>query len=204
MQNEPSHLTSSIHTELEGFHSVITADVSERVKAQKLLSNLLKALDDENYDIVGQLLDKGELLISNIYPQVKPTLLKLHTDVYRQLDEQLRLTCSQLEDYCHTEDIQIKSSGTKYVVDYYIDVEFDRKKGRVQIGNFSLNTLKWAKVKDALENERARLWKREFYPDHFRDQIIAVYKQIAATSSAATDWISLEEIYQILKRIYKK
>ena len=74
MHNEPSHLTSSILIEIEELNTNITSDVSERVKAQKLLNNLLKALLDENYDLVGQLLVKGNLLITSVYPQTKQTL----------------------------------------------------------------------------------------------------------------------------------
>ena len=204
MQNEPSHLTSSILVELEELNSNITADVSERVKAQKIMSSLLKALVDENYDLVGQLLGKGNLLITTVFPQTKPTLQKLHIDVNRRLDEQLRQTGSQLEEYCRTNNIPLKSSGTKYVVDYFIDVEIDRQKGRTRIGNLSLSTLKWAKIKEGLDLERSRLWKRVFNPGTFRDKLLKAYKQLGVTSPSATDWTSLEEIYQKLKRETEK
>lgn len=200
MQNEPSHLTSSILTELEELNTNITSDVSERAKAQKLLNNLLKALLDENYDLVGQLLVKGNLLITSVYPQTKLTLQKVQIDVNRRLDEQLRQTGSQLEEYCRSENIPLKSSGTKYVVDYFIDVEIDRQKGRTRIGNLSLSTLKWTKIKECLDLERSRLWKRDFNPVAFRDKLLQAYKQLGITSPGAIDWISLEEIYQILKR----
>jgi len=200
MQIEQSPLTSSILVEIEELNSNITADVSERVKAQKLMSNLLKVLVDENYELIGQLLSKGNLLITTVYPQAKPTLQKLQIDVNRRLDEQLRQTGSQLEEYCRSENIPLKSSGTKYVVDYFTDVEIDRQKGRTRIGNLSLNTLKWAKIKEGLDLERSRLWKREFNPLTFRDKLLKAYKQLGVTSPGATDWTSLEEIYQILKR----
>jgi hypothetical protein len=136
----------------------------------------------------------------NAYPQTRPTLQKLQIDVNRRLDEQFRQTCSLLEEYCRSEDIQIKSSGTKYVVDYYLEVEFDRQKGRTRIGNLSLATLKWDKVREGIDLERARLWKRKFDIVRFRDKLVKAYKQLGVTSPGATDWISLEEIYQVLKR----
>lgn len=204
MQNEPSHLTSSILTELEELIENITSDVSERIKAQKLMKNLLKALQDENYDMVGQLLFKGNLPISLIYPQTNLTLQKLQIDVNRRIDEQIRQTGSQLEEYCRSENVQLKSSGAKFVVDYFIDVEIDRQKGRTRIGNLSLSTMKWIKIKEGLDLERSRLWKRDFNPVAFRDKLLLAYKQLGVDNPRATDWTSLEEIYQILKRENEK
>ncbi len=144
MEKEQSHLTLAITSELENLSQAIAADVSERVKAKKLLENIIKALGENNNDLVDQLLTKGISQLANAYPQAKPTLQKLQVDVNRHQEEQLRQTCNQLEEYCRIEGIPIKGSGTKYVVDTYIDVELDRLKGRTKIGVLSLITLKMA------------------------------------------------------------
>ncbi len=59
MENEQSHLTLAIAAELEKLSQAIAADVSERVKAKKLLESIMKALGENNNDLVDQLLKKG-------------------------------------------------------------------------------------------------------------------------------------------------
>jgi len=200
MQNETSYLTSSILSDLEGLHANVTTDVSERAKAQKLLTSIVKALRTSDFDLVAQNLSKGFIIISEVYPQSKPILQKLQIDVSRRVDEQLRQTSEKIEEYCQSKDIPFKKSGTKFVVDNFIEIELDRHKGRTRIGNLSLSTFKWDKVSEGLDSERARLWKRGFDAARFRDKLIKAYKQLAEKSTAVTDWITLDDIYQSLKR----
>jgi hypothetical protein len=204
MENEQSHLTLAIAAELKNLAQTISTDVSERVKAKKLLENIIKAMGDNNNDLVDQLLNKGISQLVNTYPQTKPTLQKLQVDVNRRQEEQLRQTCNKLEEYCHNAGIPIKGSGTKYVVDTFIDVELDRKKGRTKIGILSLNTLKWPQVIEALESERARLWKRDHNATLFRDRLVRAYQELEGSSAGPSSWTSLEGVYQVLKREKEK
>jgi len=151
-----------------------------------------------------QLLNKGLSQLVNTYPQAKPTLQKLQVDVNRRQEEQLRQTGIQLEEYCRTEGIPVKGSGTKYIVDTYIDVELDRKKGRTKNRHIVIKHTQMVRVLEALESERARLWKRGFNATLFRDQLVRAYQELEGSGPGLTGWTSLESVYQILKREKRK
>jgi hypothetical protein len=204
MDHEQSHLTLAISAELENLSQVIADDVSERIKAKKMLENIIKAVSEDNSELATKLVNKGVTKIASEYPQSKLTLQKLQVDLNRRQEEQVRQTCSQLEDYCRAKGIPVKGSSSKYMVDSFIDVELDRKKGRTKIGNLSLSTLKWPRILEALESEQARLWNREFSAEQFRKKLIEAYKQIEGSNSGHTGWASLEDVYQIIKREKEK
>ncbi len=77
-------------------------------------------------------------------------------------------------------------------------------KGRTKIGILSITTLKWSRVLEALESERARLWKRGFKATLFRDQLVQAYQELEGAVPRPTGWTSLEGVYQILKREKEK
>jgi hypothetical protein len=200
MENEQSHLTLSILDELEVLNKTVVIDVADREKAKKLLENIIKALRDNNIELVDQLLTKGQHLLANVYPQSKLSLEKLQVDVNRRQEEQFRQTYLELEEYCKANRIPFKGSGTKFIVDTFIDIELDRKNTRSKIGVLSLSTIKWPKVREAIEVERTRLWHRNFNPTFFRDRLVLACKELGSTVPSPSGWISLEGVYQILKR----
>jgi len=200
MQNVPSHLTQTILAELENLNKDIAEDISQRSKARRTVTDLLKALEQNNVDTAARILQNRTQQLTDIYPRAKTTLEKLRIDLNRRREEQLRETCAKLEEYCHAERISLKGRPPKYTVDHLLEVEFDRKKIRSKVGIQSLRTLEWPSVREALEEERARLWQRPFDAASFRDQLVRAYEELERLSPSPTGWASLEGIYQILKQ----
>jgi len=200
MHNESSHLTQAILAELGSLNKVVTDDVSQRSKAKKTLADLVKALEQNDVDAIARLLASRTRQLAEIYPQAETTLEKLHIDLNRRQEEQLHQTFSQLEGYCRAEGIPLKSNPPKFTVEHFIEVEFDRRKHRAKVGNQSLSTMKWSSVREALETERARLWKRPFEASNFRQRLIQAYEYLERLNPSPTGWVALEEVYQILKQ----
>jgi len=200
MQNTPSHLTQSIMTELETLSEVMSADISQRSKAKRVVVDLLKALEENNADTAARILQNRTEQLTDTYPRAKTTLEKLRIDLSRRQEEQIRETCTRLEEYCRAEQISLKGRPPKYTADHLLDVEFDRKKIRSKVGIQSLSTFDWSSVRDALQEERARLWQRPFDAADFKDQLIQAYKELEHQSPSPTGWAALEGVYQILKQ----
>lgn len=200
MRNEPSHLTQAILAELESLKELIADDVSQRSKAKRTVVDLLTALEQDNIEAAARLLGNRAHQLTEIYPQAKTTLEKLRIDINRRQEEQLRQTCTQLEEYCRAQEILLRGRPPKYTVDHLLEVEFDRKKSRAKVGIQSLGTLKWPSVLEALEAERARLWQRPFDASSFRDRLIQAHEELERLNPSPTAWASLEGVYQILKQ----
>ena len=200
MQNQPSHLTKAILADMEALKKDVEEDVAQRSKARRAVGDLLKALQDDDFDAVGRLLRNRGQQLTEVYPRAKTTLDKLRIDVNRRLEEQLEHTYAQLEEHCRAEGIPMRGRPPKYITDHLVEVEFDRDSGRTKVGIQSLTTLQWAKVREALEAERARVWRRPFDAEGFRDRLVLAYEELERATSSPTGWAPLEEIYQILKR----
>ena len=200
MQNQQSHLTKAILVDMETLKKDIEEDVAQRSKARRAVGDLLKALQDDDFDAVGRLLRNRGQQLTEAYPRAQMTLDKLRIDVNRRLEEQLEHTYARLEDYCRAEDIPMRGRPPKYIVDHLLEVEFDRNAGRTKVGIQSLTTLQWPKVREVLQAERARLWRRPFDAVGFRDRLVQAYEELERATPSPIGWAPLEEIYQILKR----
>jgi len=200
MPNTPSHLTQSILTELETLSGDMSADISKRSKARRVVVDLLKSLDENNADTATRILQNRAEQLIDTYPRATTTLEKLRIDLNRRQEEQLRETCNRLEEYCRAERISLKGRPPKYTADHLLDVEFDRKKVRSKVGIQSLSTFDWPRVRDALQEERARLWQRPFDAADFKAQLVQAYKELERHSPSPTGWALLEGVYQILKQ----
>lgn len=200
MQNKSSHLTQAILAELESLNKTIADDVSKRSKAKRAVADLLKAIQQENVDVVDRLLRNRGQQLTEVYPQAKTTLDKLRIDLNRRLEEQLQQTYAQLEEHCRAEGIPMRGRPPKYITDHLIEVEFDRNAGRTKVGIQSLITFQWPKVLEALEAERARVWRRPFDALGFRNRLVQAYEELEHATPSPTGWAPLEEIYQVLKR----
>jgi hypothetical protein len=199
MHATPSHLTGAIMAELDNLGRVIADDLSQRSKAKRTVAELVKALEEGNHDAAARILNRADQLIDT-YPQANTTLEKLRIDLNRRQEEQLRETCTKLEEYCQSERIPLKGRPPKYTVDHLFDVEFDLKKTRSKVGVQSLSTLEWSNIRQALVEERKRLWGRPFDAVTFRDRLSRAYQELERVSPSPTGWASLEGVYQILKR----
>lgn len=200
MQNEQSHLTQTILVELTSLSQDISDDITQRSKARRVVIDLLKALEDNNVDTAARILENRTEQLTNIYPRSKTTLEKLRLDLNRRQEEQLRDTCTKLEEHCQAARISLKGRFPKYTADHLLDVAFDLKKIRSKVGIQSLSTFDWTPVRDALAAERARLWQRSFNAAGFRDRLIQAYEELERHSPSTAGWAALEEIYQILKQ----
>ena len=200
MQKEQSHLTQTILAELESLSQDISGDIAQRSKARRIVTDLLKALEENNADTAARILQNRTQQLTEVYPRAKTTLEKLRIDLNRRQEEQLRETYSKLEEFCLAERIPLRGRPPKYTADYLLDVEFDRKKIRSKVGIQSLSTLEWSSVRDALRKERTRLWQRPFDAAGFRDRLVHAFEELERHSPSATGWAALEGIYQILKQ----
>lgn len=200
MQNERSFLTQAILTELEDLSKAIADDISQRSKAKRAVTDLLKALEENNADTAARILQNRTQQLTDVYPRAKTTLEKLRLDLNRRQEEQLRDTCTKLEEYCRAERISLKGRPPKYTADHLLAVEFDRKKIRSKVGIQSLSTLEWSSVHETLEAERTRLWQRPFDAAGFRDRLVRTYEELERLNPSPTGWASLEGVYQILKQ----
>lgn len=200
MPDTPSHLTQSIIAELEALSEDMSADISQRSRARRVVVDLFKALEENNADTAARILQNRAEQLIDTYPRAKTTLEKLQLDLNRRQEEQLRETSRKLEEFCHASQISLKGKRPKYTVDYLLDVEFDRRAIRTKVGIQSLSTLAWPSVRDALVEERARLWERPFDAADFRDQLLEAYEELEHHSPSPTGWAPLDGIYQILKQ----
>ena len=199
MRATPSYLTGAIAAELDNLRRVITNDISQRSRAKRIVADLFKAVEKGNHDAAARILNRGDQLIE-VYPQAKTTFEKLRIDLNRRQEEQLRETCAKLEEYCESERIPLKGRPPKYTVDHLLQVELDLKKTRSKVGVQSLSTLGWSRIRQALAEERARLWGRPFDAAIFRDRLTRAYGELERVSPSQTGWTSLEGVYQILKQ----
>lgn len=200
MADVPSHLTQAISAELTELDQSIADDVAQRSKARRVVTDLLRALEEDNADTAARILANRTEQLIEVYPRARTTLEKLRLDLNRRQEEQLRSTCAELEAYCRTRNIPLRGRAPKYTADHLLDVEFDRQKIRSKVGIQSLSTFDWPPVREALEAERARLWRRPFDPVAYRDQLIRAYTSLEHQTPSAAGWVGLEEIYQILKQ----
>lgn len=64
MQNAPSHLTQTILAELETLNQDISDDIAQRSKARRVVTDLLKASQEDNADTAARILqNRTEQLI---------------------------------------------------------------------------------------------------------------------------------------------
>lgn len=199
MATRPSHLTQAIIEELSGLAEDVSDDISKRSRARRVIVDLANALSEGSFDSAARILgNRSEQLIA-VYPRTKSTLDKLQLDLNRRLEAHLRETGRELENYCRTQGIPLAGKAPKYTVGHLLDVEFDRAKLRSKVGIQSLTTFEWTAVRNALEQERARLWQRPFDAITFRDRLLDAYRALAAQGAGPTGWVGLEDIYQMLK-----
>ncbi|MBN1135453.1 MAG: hypothetical protein JXM73_02660 [Anaerolineae bacterium] len=185
---------------MEGLNQEIADDVARRSKVRRIVTDLLKALEENDADAAARILQNRTGQLTDIYPRAKTTLEKLGLDLNRRQEEQLRETCTRLEEYCRAERIPLKGKPPKYTADHLLEIEFDRKKIRTKVGIQSLSTFEWPSVRDALAAERARLWQRPFNAASFRDRLVQAYRELERVGPSPTGWASLEGVYQILKQ----
>jgi len=198
ISNEQSHLTQTILAELRDLAKTVADDAAQRSKAKKVLTDLVKALEQDDIETASHLATRAQAL-GAIYPQAQSTFEKLRLNISRGQEEQLRETSTQLEEYCRAHEISLKGSFPKFTIDSFIDLEFDRNRNRTKVGALSLNSLKWSRVREALEAERARIWKRPFNPATYRNRLLAAYNELQQRNPSPVGWAPLEAIYQILK-----
>lgn len=200
MQNEQSHLTRTILGELASLSQDISEDIAQRSKAKRVVTDLLKALKESKADTPARILQKRTQQLIDIYPRAKTTLEKLGIDLNRRQEEQLRDTYIKLEEFCRAEGIPLRGRPPTYTADYLLDIEFDRRRIRSKVGIQSLSTLQWSSVRDALKEQRIRLWQRPFDAAGFRDRLVQAFEELERHSPSPTGWVALEGIYQILKQ----
>lgn len=200
MQTESSSLSELLLSELKALSQTIDDDVARRSKARKAMADILKALEQNDVDLLARVLGTQSAPLAQIYPETRAVLEKLHFDLHRRQDDLMRDVASQLESYCRDEGITIRGSWPKFTVDHLLPVEFDRKANRSKVGTLSLQTLKWPALLDALVAERIRLWRRHFEATQFRDALLQVYHQVERIKPNPVGWVALEDVYQVLKQ----
>jgi hypothetical protein len=200
MQNEPSSLSEALLSELKVLSHTIEDDMARRSKARRVMADILKALEQNDVDLLARAVGSQSAQLAMTYPETVAVLDKLQFDLHRRQDDRMRDVASHLESYCRAEGINIKGSWPKFTLDHLLPVEFDRKANRSKVGAVSLQTLKWPAVRDALVAERRRVWQRPFDATQFRDALLQAYRQVERIKPNPVGWVALEDVYQVLKK----
>jgi len=200
MSNESSRLTDTVMNELTDLSQTVSSDVALRSKTKKTLADLITALEKGETDVAARLLGAKGQLLAELYPQCKPTLEKLRFDLNRRQEEAIRETYRLLEEYCRSEGVALRGNAPRFTVEYFVELELDRVKGRTRVGTQSVNGVGWDGIRVALESERSRVWRRPFEAAAFRDRLLAAYEESERINPSPSGWTPLETIYQYLKR----
>lgn len=201
MSKPESSLEKSVVAELNQLGKLVQEDVKRTTVHKKYLSQMLKALEHEDSQVVSRLLAndiRGDML--TFYPAAKETFEKLGVWVRRIRDTNVASMQGKFEEYCVKHSAVLRGRLPKLSIDSLLDVEVNEVARTAKIGSIFLRGLDWQKVELTLDRERQRIWGRGFDPARVRDDLVAAYSMLLRLKPNTIGWVRLEDIYQELKR----
>ena len=193
-------MVQTIVPSLDELLKKIGDDVAQRNKIKDSIRRLREAWSNDNFDAVGRVISsKNMQSLPRFYPEGEIMVEKIKMCLELWMDEKINRIEMQLKKYCGDSKIKLHGRSPKFIIDYLINLELNRKKNTVKIGNIYLQSLDWGKIQESIEEELKRVWERPFDYSKLYDDIILFYEKIADYERNPTGWVRLADIYQSLK-----
>lgn len=195
-----SALSQQILSELSSLMQEVEKDTKQRNSVKKYLGSIKKEYEKSDIDATRKLLLKQtQNELTGLYPVAREILEKLSIDVKRQSEQGVSSLFARLEAHCNEKGIPLQGKTPKMFIDHLIEFNVNEKKKTAKIGIVNLPNLNWEKVQAALDQERRRVWGREFDPTDFRDRLLNICSELLRIKPSPVGWVRLEDIYQSLK-----
>jgi hypothetical protein len=192
--------TSGIQSLLNRLLKTISEDVSKRIKIRSFAQSLSRAWERGDLDTVSWFVRKDIAeAMPRHYPEAKGLLEEIKSlEGHGGLEiDELEL---MLEHYCDEKGIKLDGGSSRFVVDHFIHILFDRKRNTVKVGLLILQNPEWAEVEQSIEEEHKRIWGRNFDFLEFYEELLLSYENIIKYQTHDTDWVGLKDIYQEIKK----
>jgi hypothetical protein len=196
----PRTMVQTIVPSLDNLLKKIGDDIAQRNKIRASVQRIREAWFKENFDSAGRVISSKNIQsLSRFYPEGEITVEKIKMCLEQEIDEKIDRIEMQLKKYCDDRQIKLHGKSPKFIIDYLINLELNRKKNTAKIENIYLQSLDWGKIQESIEEERKRVWERPFDYSKFYDDVILFYEKIADYERNPTGWVRLADIYQLLK-----
>ncbi len=196
----PRPMVQTIVPSLDNLLQKIGDDIAQRNKIKDSVRRIREAWSKDNFDSASRVISSKNIQsLSRFYPEGEITVEKIKMCLEQGIDERIDRIEMQLKKYCDDRQIKLHGKSPKFIIDYLINLEFNRKKNTAKIGNIYLQNLDWGKIQESIEEERKRVWERPFDYSKFYDDLILFYEKIADYTRNPTGWVRLADIYQSLK-----
>ncbi|MFC1881809.1 hypothetical protein ACFL2S_09985 [Thermodesulfobacteriota bacterium] len=195
-----SHLSHAIFNGLTNLFEEISNDLSDRNKCKLFIKKVLAAYKDEDIDKLEKLVSKLPDKIRQIYPKSNEVINKLQLDLDRMISDRFNHIAEKLREYAKAKDIPIKGVSPNFVIDGLVEVILNKKNKSAKVGASGNRNLKWDSIRELLDNERKRIWKRPVIVRDYRDELLFVYESLMETKPNPSGWVALTDIYQNLKK----
>lgn len=196
----PRTMAQTIVPSLDVLLKKIGDDIAKRNKIKASIRRIRESWFNDNFDAAGRVVSSKNIQsLSRFYPEGEITIEKIKMCLELGINEKINRIEMQLKKYCDDRQIKLHGKFPKFIIDYLINLEFNRKKNTAKIGNVYLQSLDWEKIQDSIAEERKRVWGRPFDYSKFYDDIILFYEKIADYERNPTGWVRLADIYRSLK-----
>ena len=179
----------------------ISEDVSERIKIRSFAQSLSRAWERGDLDTVSWFVRKD---IAEALPRYYPEGEGLLEEIKSSLEGHGRLEIDELElmveHYCDEKGIKLNGGSSRFVVDHFIHIVFDRKRNAVKVGLLHLQNPEWAEIEQSIEKEHQRIWGRDFDFLEFHEELLLSYESIIKYQTHDTDWVGLVDIHGEIKK----
>jgi hypothetical protein len=199
--NGEGSLAKSIDSELVYLLKEVSADIKQRNDMKRYLVQMKKAFDKPDIAALGSLLaqkNKRNTLAAS-FPTASDTLEKLSLYFRRESEETFTSLSRRFKEYCEGQKVSLRGAFPKLTVDNLLEIELLEEKHSAKIGTTFLRTLEWEKIRTAIEQERKRIWARDFDAHRFGDELIAIHAELIRIKPNPVGWVRLEDVYQTLK-----
>ena len=193
--------SSGIQSLLNHMLQTISGDVSERIKIRSFAQSLSRAWERGDLDTVSWFVRKGIAeAMPGSYPEVKGLLEEIKSSLDGHGGLEIDELEFMLEHYCDEKGIKLNGGSSRFVVDHFIHIVFDRKRNTVKVGLSLLQNPEWAEVEQSIEKEHKRIWGRDFDFLEFYEELLLSYENIIKYQTHDTDWVGLMDIYGEIKK----
>ena len=176
----------------------ITKDVSRRSEIRSFVLGISQACANGNFDAVSQMVRSNSLeAVSRYYPEVRPIVEEIRMSFKDKGDLEIDELERKLKNYCEGHGIKLDGRFPKFIVDHLIHVEFSRKRNSAKVGILHLKNPEWIKVEQSIEEERKRVWGRDFGISEFYKDLMLSYDNVA---KSPTGWVRLADIYREIEK----
>jgi hypothetical protein len=196
----PKTMVQTIVPSLDNLLKKIGDDIAQRNKIKASLQRISEAWSRDNFDGANRIISSENIQsLSRFYPEGEIVVEKIKICLEQGIDEKIDRIEMQLKKYCDDRQIKLHGKPPKFIIDYLINLEFNRKINTAKVGNVYLQSLDWGGIQESIEEERKRVWERPFDYSKFYGDVILSYEKIADYERNPTGWVRLADIYQSLK-----